>query len=81
MGEGVKCLGIEGRSVTETEEYARRLVIAYAVLLEEASAPSTYEPKMEYSYAPEWGCWSLAYGILGLMMAGFCFVGWFLLTF
>jgi hypothetical protein len=54
-------------------ERARRLLIAYAILLD-AFAPSIYEPKMEYSYDPEWRCWIIAYGIVGLMM----FVGWLL---
>ena len=60
--------------MTEMAERARRLVIAYAILLD-AFAPSTYEPKMEYSYAPDWRCW-IAPGIVGLLMAGFCLVSW-----
>ena len=44
MGEGVKCLGIEGRLVTEADQRVRRLVIAYDILLHEQS----------YLCAPKW---------------------------
>jgi putative effector of murein hydrolase len=62
MGERVKVFGIEGRSVTETEQRARRLVIAYAILLHEQS----------YLCAPKW--WQVtAYAITGCTVAFFSF--------
>jgi hypothetical protein len=39
MSDGVKCLGIEGRSVSEVDQRARRLVIAYAILLDALEHP------------------------------------------
>jgi hypothetical protein len=52
MGEGVEYFAIEGRSVTETEQQrARRLVIAYAILLDALEHPYP-DPKMDCSYTP-----------------------------
>jgi hypothetical protein len=39
MSEGVKCLGIEGHSVTEVDQHARRLMIAYAILVDALEHP------------------------------------------
>jgi hypothetical protein len=39
MSEGLKRFGIEGRSVTEVDQRARRLVIAYAILLDALEHP------------------------------------------
>jgi len=58
--------------MTETVERSRRLVIAYAILLD-AFAHSLGEPRMEDSYAPEWRCWLVAPVIVGLMIAGYSF--------
>jgi hypothetical protein len=40
MSEGAKCLGIDGRSVTEVDQRARRLMIAYAILSDALEHPS-----------------------------------------
>ena len=58
--------------MTETAERARRLVIAYAILLD-AFGRSLSQPRVEYSYAPEWRCWLVAPAIVGLVIAGYCF--------
>jgi hypothetical protein len=62
----------KARSMTETVERSRRLIIAYAIMLD-AFAPGLSEPGMENSYAPEWRCWLVAPVIVGLMIAGYSF--------
>jgi len=57
--------------VTEKEERARRLAIAYAFLLDALSRKYP-ELKPEYSYAPRW--WRVtAYAITGCTVAFFSF--------
>jgi hypothetical protein len=67
--------------VTETEQRARRLIIAYAILLN-ALEPSYSELKPEYAFAPKW--WLVtAYAITGCTVAFFSFglFGLFLMLF
>jgi hypothetical protein len=57
--------------VTEVDQRARRLVIAYAMLLH-ALERKYPELKPEYSYAPMW--WRVAaYAIIGCTVAFFSF--------
>jgi hypothetical protein len=58
--------------VTEADQRARRLVIAYAILLD-AFAQSPDEPKIDHSYAPDWRCWIVAY-LGALIVAGLLLV-------
>jgi hypothetical protein len=67
--------------VTEVDQRARRLVIAYAILLH-ALERSYPELKPEYSFAPMW--WRItAYVIAGCTVAffSFSFFGVFLMLF
>jgi hypothetical protein len=85
MGEGVEYFEIEGRSVTEVTERARRLAIAYALLLN--ALEHTYpDPDLDCSYAPnlDYSCaldWRRITGFRVIGFAAVLFFGMFVVLF
>jgi hypothetical protein len=57
-----------------TTEHAQRMAKGYAILLD-AFERSHPEPP-DCSYSPNWWCWIIVFGIIGLMVTGFLFASW-----